>query len=134
MLNNEMIIDDAITTIHNIISTLDITGDNDKLRATIKVLCKSCLLLLQPVFNRSYYPLMDEDDERVLLGYFIVYCVLNCLYPYTKDGASVHKFINQYHDRISEYCVERCLLYVLHETTDLSNMLLYLTELCYNIF
>ena len=107
---------------------------SDKLRATLKVSVRTAWLLLRQVFNKNYYPLMSELQERILMTYFVIHTVLNVVYPYTKEGSKLHKLINNYRKSMIDFCVESCLLYVLDERSEVFNMIAYLSELFYQLY
>lgn len=134
-----MSLENAITTLNQIISDSGLLDElneesKNKLLATVKVCSKTALLLLQQVFNKQYYPLMSGDMEAELMTMFIIYTVLNVVYPYTKDGPAIHKLINKYWEMIRDYCVENCLLYVIRDDTEVVIILKYLSETFYNIY
>lgn len=106
----------------------------NRLKATIKSCVRVGYLLLQQVFNKGYYPLMNDSQEEILLIKFLLYTVLNVAYPYTKDAVTLKHIIKMYKREMEDFCVDTCLLYILDESTDLYNMLGYLSETFYNIY
>lgn len=105
-----------------------------QLLATIKVCSKTAYLLLKQVFNKSYYPLMTDGQEAFLMNRFIIYCVLNVIYPYSKDAKTIHHIIKIFRREIDDFCVESCLLYILDEHSYLYSMLEYLSETFYQFY
>ena len=77
---------------------------------------------------------MSDDQERILMKKFLIYTVLNVLYPYTKDSKTLKHIIKIYKRKIEDFCVETCLLYILDENSETYNMLNYLSETFYNIY
>lgn len=129
----------AIDEINNITAGIVVVDDlsdekQQQLKATLKSCTKVGYMLLQKVFNRGYYPLMDEVTEELLMKKFLIYTVLNVLYPYTKDTMTLTHIIKDCWRYIEDICVDYSLLYILDSHTDLYNMLEYLSETFYNIY
>ena len=133
--DNQLIIDEIYRALNqdNILMEMS-DEESDKLRATLKVSVRTAWLLLRQVFNKNYYPLMSELQERILMTYFVIHTVLNVVYPYTKEGSKLHKLINNYRKSMIDFCVESCLLYVLDERSEVFNMIAYLSELFYQLY
>ena len=129
----------TIDEINSIIKTSGLFDDldeakRDRVKATVNVAVRIGHLLLSQVFNQKYYPLMDNGQEAELSIKYLLYTVLNVLYPYTKDSANLRQIINSYWKAIQDYCVENYLLYVLDDKTDVSNMIAYLADTFYNLY
>lgn len=131
----EVAIDEINEITNGIIVVSDLSDEKQQqLKATIESCTKAGYMLLQKVFNRGYYPLMDEVTEELLMKKFLIYTVLNVLYPYTKDAMTLTHIIKDCWRYIEDLCVDYSLLYVIDTNTDVYNLLGYLSETFYNIY
>ena len=105
----------------------------EKLTATLNICYKTSFLLLEKVFNRTYYPLMSEEQYEHVLELVLERILLSCVYPYTKDSSWVRAAQKKLYRDLEDYCVEECLLYLLKDDNDFINMTNYLLETFYNI-
>lgn len=137
--NDVKSVKNAIEELNNIVEESGILKDLDeerkeKLLATIKVCCNKGYLLLSSVLNKRYYPLMTEDNGEYLMEEYLICTVLNVIFPYTKDAASIHHMIKVHERKISDYCVDACLLNILDDDSIVQISVNYLSETFYNIY
>lgn len=117
-------------------SFTDIAGrDINKLQDTIDYCVKIAYELIIQVFNKKYYPLMNDNQFQYLLSHYIAYVCCNLLYPYCKDKTYIHKLQNKLLKIIEEYAVQECLIYITTDTSSpFQQMINYLLETFFNMF
>ena len=121
---------DIINLVNTNISKANDRFNNDNITNTIKYCVIICNLMLNEVLNKSYYPMLSDDNIEHIKQLNINAAVANVLYPYFTEDEFITKFIKSNIKEAREYEVANCLLYLEDDTSIYQNVLKYL----YNTF
>ena len=107
--------------------------NKDEFIYLVNYCCKTARLLLDNVLNKSYYPLMTDDQIEFIKSRNIAWVVLNVFNPYFKDNTFIRSTQRQLLKEIENFECEFCLLYLRDENSTYYNMLIYLYQTFINI-
>ena len=115
---------------------LDNTNDRfnkEVLLGTINYCLTIARLMFEQVLNKSYYPLVSDEDIEQITALNVKEVVLNLLYPYFKDSTFIRTEQRKLQKQVEDLEVEHCLLYLRDENNLYQNILRYLNYTFFNI-
>ena len=107
--------------------------DKEQLLNTINYCLTIARLMLEQVLNKSYYPLVSDEDLELIIALNVKEVVLNVLFPYFKESTFIRSEQRRLQKEVEELEVEHCLLYLRDENNLYNNILRYLHYTFFNI-
>lgn len=107
--------------------------NDDKIKTDYIYCANIAKLLLDQVLNKSYYPLLTDEDIKYIINLNIMSVCLNLLYPYFLDASFIRKYQKMLNKTVEEYEAEHMILYLRDSNSLYNHMFNYLNETFYNL-
>ena len=107
--------------------------DKEKLINTLSYCVNIAKLMIEQTLNKSYYPLINDEDLEKITNLNVKEVCLNLLYPYFTDPSFIKAEQRKCQKEVEEIEVEHCLLYLRDDSNIYQNVLAYLNYTFLNI-
>ena len=107
--------------------------NKEKTLLEVKYCINVASLMLDQVLNKSYYPLMNDEQISFVKHNNILSVVVNVLFPYFYNSTFITGLQKKLNKELENYCVEQCLLYLRDYDSVYQNVVRYLNYTFINL-